>query len=79
MSIWKKQESNKLKLNLELSFNLLYYCKFNLEQINLLTKKDKKNNFKNYWLQKREDKEHENKLEKIAEFVTKYIKTQTKR
>lgn len=79
MNTWKKQESNKLKLKLDLSFNLLYYFKFNIEEINLLTKKDKKSNFKNYWLQKREDKEHNNKLDKIADLVTKYIKTQTKR
>ena len=68
MNIWKKQ-----------SDNLRYYFRLNAAIVELLLKTDEKKNFKNYWLQKKEDKEHDNKLEKIAEFVTKYIKTQTKR
>jgi hypothetical protein len=82
MSTWKKL-NDKEKLILELKFQLAYYLKWNianidLSSIDLLCKVNKKSKFKNYWLQKREAKEHDNKLEKIAEFVTKYIKTQTK-
>jgi acyl-CoA thioesterase len=77
MSTWKKL-SDKEKLILELKFQLAYCLKWNIANIDLLCKVDKKSKFKNYWLQKKEDKDHDNKLDKIAEFVTKYIKTQTK-
>lgn len=69
MNTWKKQENK---------FMLMYYMKWNLACINEIIQVDKKSKLKNYWLQKKEDKEHDNKLEKIAEFVTKYIKAQTK-
>lgn len=65
MSIWKKQENNKLMQ--EIKFQLAYYLNYNIKQIeNILPKKC---NYRNYWLQKREEKE----IDYIVNRITKYI------
>lgn len=77
MNIWKKQGNNLTTIQ-EIKLDLMYCMNLNIYSFNSLLQNDKKSKFKNYWLQKKEDKERDNKLEKIAECVTKYIKAQTK-
>lgn len=62
MSILKKQDvANDMLIRSVLAYHLL----------------EKKTTLKNYWLRKREikeqTKEHDDKLDEIARFVTKYI------
>jgi hypothetical protein len=66
MSISKKQS----KKNKMLESFLAFYLHLNVEQTEIL---DKKTNLKNYWLQKREVKERNAKMDQIAKFVTRYI------
>ena len=72
MNISKKQ-SVENKLNLK----FIYWDLITINNFLQTAIEEKQLNLKNYWLQKKEvknhDKEHNAKLDKIARFVTKYI------
>lgn len=66
-------------------FALMYHLGWTNQQCNELFDTflvEKKVSLKNYWLQKKEIKdqvkEHDNKLDEIARFVTKYISSRKK-
>lgn len=56
---------------MDVQWALMYYLHMDYNAINNLL--NCKSNLKNYWLQKKEFKVREAKIEKIAKFVTKYI------
>ena len=73
MNTLKKQDKEN-----ELRFTLSYYLGWSGRQINQLFESlNTKTNMKNYWLQKKankeKDKEYNSKLDEIARFITKYI------
>ena len=82
MSILKKQKREDEILIFELKFMLIYHLNLDCTTVNsflelLLHGRPESKGLKNYWLQKKEckeqAKEHNNKLDDIARFVTKYI------
>lgn len=73
MSISKRRDVANHRL-MEIRFFLAYHLQWDMVTINeFIQFTEKKSNFRNHWLQQKELKEHDAKLDEIAKFVTKYI------